>query len=361
MEVYWILIALTVLLGAVLPQKGKHRSIYILLMALLLTLVSALRHNHMAGDLKKYHWEFLCSGQYGWIDPQLLQRGRNAGFYLLLKLVYFLTGGSFQLLLILIAAAVQFSLAALIWRFSPMPRMSYLIYLCMGFFSFGLVAIKQALAMAFVLLSFIGIADRRPGFFLFMVFLAALIHMPALCILPAYVLSRLRLNGRVLLGYGAVAVALYLLKDHFVALISTIYYQNTQTLIYSGGLGNRFWMLLILALLPLVLQGISQERLPLLFPFMALAVLAQMLSGFDNIFTRMADYYFQLSVLYIPLIFYGESLREHASPAGLLFLNRRSLRLAENCLCVFLIWFYHTYYLKAVGFEPYRFLWETPL
>lgn len=357
MAVYGILVAITLVLGGILPQRGKHRWVYVVLMALILTAVSALRDNHMAGDLKKYHWEFLNAADAPWLDPQIWQNGRNAGFYLLMKLVNHLSHGEFQWLLIFIAAVSQFALAGVIGRYSPKPWMSYLVYLCMGFFSGGLATIKQTLAMALVLLAFRGIAEEKPKRFAGMTLLAGLIHLPALVVLAIYPLTRLRLTGRVLLGYLCAGAALYVLKVPLVTLVGQLYYGAQWQPVSTRWLGNRFIMIGFFAVLPLVFGGFRRGLFEKLFPFMAVAALAQMFSGFDHVFSRLADYCLQFSVLYLPMALScgeGESL----GLRPLLHLNKRSMAVASAGISVFLIWFYHVFYLAAAGTEPFRFLWE---
>ena len=100
---------------------------------------------------------------------------------------------------------------------------------------------------------------------------------------------------------------------------------------------------------------------------MVLAAILQMLAGFDNIFTRMADYYFQLSVLYIPLTFFS---REHVpglkgAIRALFPFNRRSMKCLTLAIAVFMMWFYWTYNINiTIDYEVdnylnYRSMWDV--
>ena len=227
----------------------------------------------------------------------------------------------------------------------------------MGFFSAGLAAIKQTLAMSLAMLAFLGIAEEKPGRFWFFTCLAGLVHLPALVIVAVYPLTRLRLTGRVVVGWLLVGVALYVLRLPLVAAVGRLYYGAQWQPGPTQALGNRFYMICGFTLLPLLVGGMEQKLAGKLFPFMAVAALAQMLAGFDHVFSRLADYCFQLSVLYIHMAFFREA-GEKPALHPLLHLNRRSL----GCLCAavtaFLVWFYYVFYLNAAGTEAFRFLWE---
>lgn len=366
MSIYMIVVAVTLLFGAILPQKGEKRKYYIILMTVIHTFICAFRYNHLAGDLMKYHWEFLQVGDYGWFSGGVLREGRNTGFYMLMKLVNELTGADFQMLLIVIAVIIHLVLAWTVYRYSPAPWFSYLLWSCMGFYVFGFSAIKQALAMAFVMLAFIGIAEGRPRFYLVMMALAGFVHVPALIFLPAYWLSRLRVSGKTVALYLGLGLLLYVFKDQFVDFIKSFYYEDDEVFVFSGELGNRFIMVLGLTLFGLLLKGFDSRTFEKLFHLMAISTILQMLAGFDNIFTRLTDYYFQFSVLYIPMIFFsGRERSQRPLLRPLLPFNDRSLKVLSAFVAVFVIWFYWTYNVgyyvdpAETHYLNFRFMWEV--
>ena len=177
---YILMVAAILLFGAILPQKGPRRKHYIILMTILHTCLCGFRYQLLTGDLHKYYMNYFVYGNYKWFSPELWAEGRNFGFAYFNKIIYTLFGEEQQALLFCIALIVHIVLAVVIYRYSPAPWFSYLVWDCMAFYIFGFSAIKQALAMAFVMLSFIGIAEKRLGFYLSMMALAGAIHMPAL-------------------------------------------------------------------------------------------------------------------------------------------------------------------------------------
>lgn len=363
---YILMVAAVLLFGAILPQKGPQRKYYILLMTVLHTCLCGFRWQWLTGDLHKYYWNYFNCGSYPWFSPELWAGGRNFGFYYFNKIIYTLFGDEQQALLFCIALIVHVALAIVVYRYSPAPWFSYLIWNCMGLYIFGFSAIKQALAMAFVMLSFIGIEQKRLGLFVSMMAIAGSIHMPALIFLPTYWLAKLRLNSRTMMLYIIIGIAVFVFKDQFVMFIRSFYYEDDE-LIAFGEIGSRFIMVLGFCLFGLLFRGFQDPVMESLFPIMAVAAALQLLSGYDHIFTRLTDYYFQMSVLYIPMTFFsGENARQNPNGMNRIFpFNKRSLVLMGAVVALFAVWFYWTYSINiTISYEVdnylnYRSMWDV--
>lgn len=366
MSVYVFVILATIILGVIMPQEGPKRKYYIIIMAGIHAFILGFRYQYLTGDLLKYQWEYSNLFQYGWFSDDVLHEGKNAGFYLLMKLAALLFDNQFQPFLILLALFGSIAVAVIIYRYSPAPWMSYLVWNCLGFYIFGFSAIKQALAMNFVMLAFIGIVEQKPVYYLIMMALAGILHTPALIFLPAYWLSKQRISMWSVLFYVMLGALLYVFKDQFVNFILKFYYEEDTIEIFSGEIGNRFIMICLLCVFGIILKGFSGRTFESLFHIMAMAAILQMLSGYNNIFTRLADYYFQFSILYIPLLFFErEAFPRAAGMRPVLPFNRRSLRLCSIMLCLFLIWFYSEYIIgiqiasETDNYLNFRFMWDV--
>lgn len=352
MDVYLILLGLILVLGRWMPQTGPERKCYIALMALLHLLLCGLRHPHLTGDLMKYHWDFLAAGFASWVPD-----GKNPGFFLLMKAVYHLTDGNFQIFLFLIATLIQLTAALVIYRYSPAPWLGYLTLNCLGFYLFGFSAIKQALGMALVMAAFLGIMEDRPKFFLAMTLLAGAVHLPMLSFLPAYLLTRFRVNRGMLFAYALAAVALYLFRQPVAEFAKGLYYGAETTFSWSGGLGGRFFLIVLIGTAGAMLRGLEDLQFHKLIHLMAVSAILQMFSGFDNVFTRLADVYFQFSVIFIP--------RMLCLPGkGPLAFNSRSRRWLTGIAAVCLLIFYWKTNLNVEivssvdNYLNFRFFWQ---
>ena len=364
---YILLVAAVLLFGAIMPQKGPKRIRYIALMTILHTCLSGFRYMYITGDLHKYYFTFLRCGEYPWFSAELWAEGRNFGFYYFNKIIYLLSDGDFQVMLFVVASIIHLVLGYVIYRYSSRPWFSYLVWNCLAFYIFGFSAVKQSLAMAFVMLSFVGIAEKRPGFFAVMIAIAGSIHMPALIFLPAYGLTRMKVSAKVIVLYIILGIMIFVFKNQFIAFIRSLYYDDDIIFVYAGEIGSRLLMILGFTLFGLCFRGFRNPVMGCLFHIMATAAILQMLSGYDHIFTRMTDYYFQLSVLYLPLTFFHrEDTREDRLGLRPAFpFNRRSMMLITAVVAVFLLWFYWTYAINVVisyevdNYLNYRTMWDV--
>lgn len=365
-NIYLYIVAATLVLGYLMPQKGEKRKYYIIVMTLIHVFVSGFRYQFLTGDLMKYHTTYITMAQYGWFSEEVMQEGRNFGFFWLLKFLYFLTNGDYQTVLFVIAAIIHIVLAYIVYRYSPAPWMSYLVWNCLAFYIFGFSAIKQSLAMAFVMLSFVGIEKRKLSYFLICMAIAGALHMPSLVFLPVYWFCQMKVKPGTLILYLLMGTALYIFKDQFVNFIREFYYEDDEVFVYSGELGNRFIMVLGFTLFSILLSGFENPHLEKLFHVMAFSTMVQMFASYDNIFTRMTDYYFQLSVLYLPMLFYTDG--QPSQPLALepiVRFNRRSRTLLAALIAVFIIWFYYTYNINITiaysvdDYLNYRFMWDV--
>lgn len=366
--VYWLIVAAVIVFGFIMPQVVQQRKTYIVVMAALHTFVCGFRYKYLVGDLIKYYNQYLYVNNYGWFSENVFHEGRNAGFYWLMKLVCGLTNGDFQIFLIVLAVITQVIVAVLIYRYSPKPWLSYLVWNCMAFYvTYDFSAIKQGLAMSVLMLAMMCIFEKKPVGFLILTLLAGFIHMPALIFLPAYFIANRKINSYSIAAYIVLAAVIFVFRNQIVSLVSDVYYEN-ETFTASGGIGGRFIVIVLILLCGIVLKGFREKRFELLFNIIVIAAILQMFSSFDNVFTRFADYYLQFSVLFIPMIFYSCEESPQIQPdanGALLSVDEKSIKIIVMVLVVVLIWWYNK---TCIGVEiayavddytNFRFMWDV--
>lgn len=366
-KIYWWLVAAVIALGVIMPQEGKKKKYYIIVVAALHIFVCGFRYKFLTGDLIKYEWNYRALRDFGWLSSRVLE-GKNVGFTMFMKLLSGLSGGEFQVCLFAIAAITEIGLAVLIYRHSPKPWYSYLVWNCMGFYIFGFSAIKQALAMGILTWSMLCILEEKPRSFLFLTLLAGFIHAPALAFLPAYVIARQRINLRTLMLYAVAGALIFLFRNSVVTFVSSFYYEEGQIEIVDTNLGGRFFVILLMLLTGFALRGSQGGDFDKLFNIVVVAAVFQIFSGFDNVFTRLADYYLQFTVLFIPGIFFDSrhlSMSSSGAVAPPLNFNRRSRTLLAAMLMVVLIWWYWrtnlgiTISYEVDNYLNFRFMWDV--
>lgn len=362
-RVYYYIVAAVLGFAVLLPQHGRQKKIYIALMAILHTFVCGWRYMYLTGDLRKYAWGYYTIAESGWFSEEVFQGGRNFGFFWLQKLFSSLTNGDFQIFLIFIAIITEIAVAIIIYRYSPAPWLSYLLWNCFGFYVFGFSAIKQALAMALLMLAFTGIMEEKPKRFLLWTVFAGCVHAPALIFLPAYWMAKKRLSMQKLIVYAAGAGLIFLFRNQIVEFISGFYYDETDFMVNSR-IGGRFLMIAALSIAGIILRGFSGKNFTRLFNLMLIAAVIQMFSGFDNVFTRLTDYYFQFVILYLPMMFYPEKDVENGRSRRLALTSQQRI---AALLCVALLaglYYYttnlnHTIEYEVDNYLNYRFSWEV--
>lgn len=370
-EIYWFIAIAAIALGLLLPQRGRKKIYYIIIMAAIHTFVCGFRYQYLTGDLQAYHNVYVTLPQYGWFSDEVLQEGRNTGFYMFMKLIAMLTGGNYQEFLFVVAVIIEIAVALLIYKYSPCPWLSYLVWNCVGFYIFGFSAVKQSLSMAFIVFAMICILESKQMYFILSVFIAGFIHAPAFAFLPAYWLAKRRINMWMLGGYIAAAGIIFAFRDQIVVFISEYYYEeSTMEVLQFGteGLGGRFFLIVLILICGALLKGFREKEFESLFHIIVISAIFQMFSVYNNVFTRFADYYFQFSILFIPLIFYPGIHQNRVNKMYMsekLPFNDRSITLFVMALTVILLWYYQYTCLGVPVANPvddylnYRFMWSV--
>lgn len=336
MGVYLFLIAVLMAL-----RNRLSRRQYIALMVLLHILLCGLRHPHLTGDLMKYHWLFQNGGQWS----------KNFGFDLWMRLFSYVFQGNFQVFLLITGAVSQLAVGYSLARYCPRPWLGFLAWNCLGFYIGGFSAVKQALAMGLALLSYRGIEEGSPRRFLVPVLLAGCIHRPALILLPAFFLTRLRFDRAAAAAYLLAGVLLWCFREQAAAFFTGLYYDEIA-LTGTDRPGGRFFLLVLMLLAGVLLHGTAVCHL------MTVAALLQMLGVYGNLFTRLADYYFQFAILFLPMI--GEKPER-----ALLPFDRESRALIRGLMALCLMGFYWVTCLHVpIAYETdnylqYRFFWQA--
>ena len=362
---YYLLLVAIMALGVLMPQGAKDRKQYIVIMAVLHSLLSGLRHQYLTGDMRHYCYKYWHIGENGWFSEEVFQEGRNFGFSWLMKFFSTLSDGEFQVFLLAVAIFIEAVVAYLIYKYSPLPWLSFLVWNCMGFYCFGFSAIKQSIAMGLIMVAFVGIMEEKPKLFAVFTILASFVHAPALIFIPAYLLSKQKFNLQTLIIYICGAVVVFINKNQIVKLMQNFYYEegvigdNTE-------LGGRFFLIVLFIIAGFALKGFNGKYFSKVANLIVAAAVLQMFSGFENVFTRLTDYYLQFLIIFIPLAFadYKDERLTGVSEGIRLDILPKQRFILIILLTIFLVWFYYKYYINIEipyytdDYTNYRFFWE---
>ena len=362
---YYLLLVAIMAFGVLMPQGAKDRKQYVVIMAVLHSLLSGLRHPYLTGDMRTYCYTYWHIDENGWFSEEVFQEGRNFGFNWLMKFFSTLSDGEFQVFLIAVAVFIEVVVAYLIYKYSPLPWLSFLVWNCMGFYTFGFSAIKQSIAMGLIMIAFVGIMEEKPKQFALFTILAVFVHKPALIFMPAYYLSKRKFTLQTLIIYICGTIAVFINKNQIVKLMQDFYYED-GIISNNGDLGGRFFLIVLFIIAGFALRGFNGKYFSKVANLIVVAAVLQMFSGFDNVFTRLTDYYLQFLIIFIPLSFadYKDEKLIGIGEGIKLDISAKLKFITIIFVATFFVWFYYTYYINIeISYYPddytnYRFFWE---
>ena len=361
---YYLLLVAIMALGFLLPQGAKDRKQYVVIMAVLHSLLSGLRHPYLTGDMQTYCYSFWHIKETGWFSEEVFQGGRNFGFNWLLKFFSTLSDGEFQVFLIAVAIFLGVVVAYVIYKYSPLPWLSFLVWNCMGFYVSGFNIVKQSIAMGLIMVAFVGIMEERPKLFAIFTILAGFVHAPALIFLPAYFLSKRKFTLQTLIIYLCGTAAVFINRNQVVKLMQDFYYEE-GFIGDSASLGGRFFLIVLFVMAGFALRGFNGKYFSKVANLIIVAAVLQMFSGFDNVFTRLTDYYLQFLIIFIPLAFadYKDEKLLGIGEGVSLDIPPKLKFISIVLVSAFLIFFYIKCYIDIDiiiydDYTNYRFFWE---
>lgn len=356
MNMYVGMMAAVLVLAYVMRGDKPENKDYIWLSCLLMFALCGLRDVYSIGidSSTSYVSIFRRLGETDWAD---IPQGNNMGFTYLLKLCHTLTGGDYQRFYMLYTAFFMVIFGRFVSKYSPSPVQSFCYFWGLLCYIFLFDGIKQGIAMGFITLAFDAIVEKKPLWFALLVYIAWWFHAPALIFAPAYLIAMMKPGRMYLLFLAALLAFTYTFRDRILELMLEFY----DTTIYDYEmrfLANKVIIMLGIVAAALVLRPPEEDDrvYGILLQFMGIAVVIQTFASYNNTFERLANYYFQFCVAFIPLVFQTDTRRSQ-----LLDIKTEAMakQLAPWAFCAFGVWRFANYITSnAWAWLPYRFFFE---
>ena len=336
----------------------------IIAVSTIMTLFSGFR-SWWYGDLVKYYTRYLNESTSSLRELYKTNGLRNIGLTVANKFAYSLFGEyGYEVLLFLIALFSAYTLGKLIAMYSSSSYWSYLMYLSMGFYAFTLSGLKQTIAMSFCCLAMIALLQDNIKRFLIMVGLGALFHAPALVFLVAYPFSRKKFDKWYVIVVATLMTVMYLYRNQLVYFFEDAYRSeaaaDAMLAQEVSGVGGRFIGMMLIMMLAMMLRPLTlKDRIyTKVFNMMVLAAAFQMMSVFNNTYTRLADYFYQFVVLFVPMFMQPiTSKKELAYRRASSIIQNTEIRLMLSVgITLFSIWFFNNQ-LSGID-NKILFFWE---
>lgn len=311
------------------------------------------------GDLIKYYTLYRgCNGE-DWFN-RVFEDFSNIGIRLFFKAAGSM-GISYDVCIFLIALFSAASLGVIIYRYSPSPYWSYLMYIGMGFYIFTYSGLKQTIAMALLMPAAMAIFEENPRRFLVWTLMAALFHAPAAIFLVAYPIAKKKMDANYFLILIAVMICVFWLRDQIVGWLSEAYYEDETKYYAKETIGGRALMMALIIVAGLIIRPAQpgDKIYSQTVNLMVMAAIIQTFSVYNNVFTRLADYYYQFIVLFMPMMLESSDHQlKMQAPYRVRRYTLRSYWAVWIFVTAFALWFYNNQISGGYTISEYKFFWE---
>ena len=225
MSIYLINIALIYIWAIFLLAMDSDRfkkGMYCTVVACQWILLSGLRDLSIGADTVAYarHFERIKTVPWDNIFQNILEYVKGAeikdpGYALVVK-VFQVFSGEYQLFLLFIAILFIGSMAVWIYRNSPMPCLSFILFSTLFYSFYAITGHRQTIATALVV--FIGyhfIRNRKLIPFLLLSVVAFFIHKSSVCFVPFYFLANVNISWKYVSIFTVLSVAMVTLGTRF--------------------------------------------------------------------------------------------------------------------------------------------------
>ena len=217
---YFLIVVLFILLIGACSSCGKDNmmntkkgtltteKIVIVVMAIMFVCVLGFESELSNGDMQQYQNTYQL---YQIQNPPKLD-GKKDYVFQVLCYVFSKTGLNFYFWHAFIGAFFISVVCVFVKKYSSNVYISFIVFIALGHFSFSLSALRQMLAIAFIIISFNYIEQKKLVKFLALVVVASLFHSTAIVFIIAYPLYMVRMKVKTIAAMvlGMLVIARYI-------------------------------------------------------------------------------------------------------------------------------------------------------
>lgn len=289
-------------------NSNKEKKAYLIVSSVILILVSGLR-SYYIGSGDTFRYALMFEQDITMTYNEIIDNVDRDPFYHIFSLFLSkLLGPNFHYVLLVFATIYVSAFDRLISKESPNLLISFIVLFGMNFFNFSMHGVRQGIAIAFVILAYFPLRDRKLLQFLLLVFMATCFHKSAAIFVIAYPFCRLGLNKKTIFLYiGLIGILLISGNDlirQFAMEVSVYderfagYAVTEKALSYAGLVQFTLFFLLILGNLK---SFQAQDRdSSILITLLILAMIFQTFAIFIAEMFRVAMYFSIFLVILVP-------------------------------------------------------------
>lgn len=324
------LVGITVCLDFFFRQinQQKHKKYYCIAMFIVFTFVMGFRSRYTAGvdtDLVyiPVFQRLIYSPMSDVLDTYLLNEPL---FYIGTKLITFVTT-DYRIYILLIAIIVMASVCIFIYRYSPYPVMSFILFCSLGYFGIECQMLRHALAVSVLLFSYPFIEKKQPLRFFALVLIASCFHTSAIVFALAYIAPYLKIGWKQWIACFALVGLCFVLHDQVSAVVNTLLLQSERfsshaaSYVQAGemGLGGMIMAIAIWVTAQALMKNDSKESITnrILFNMGVLSVVFVSMVSIVGEFHRIAMFFGMSFLLLLPRAFDECKIRDPRIVYGL--------------------------------------------
>lgn len=215
-------------------------------------ILSGLRNISVGADTESYKIMFDVAKNKSWnnVIDEIYQKyilgagDKDPGFLVFEKIIQFISN-DFQIFLIIIAIIFFVPMGILIYKNSENVLISFILFSTLFYSFFAITGLRQTVATSIVVWGGIGLIKNKKLIpFIFLVILSSTIHASAICFLPFYWISKIKINRLTLILYWIVIALVFAFRYQFLSVLQILVgYENYQY--YEGASAGMFMYLLI--------------------------------------------------------------------------------------------------------------------
>ncbi|WP_438319195.1 EpsG family protein [Sporosarcina sp. FA9] len=294
------------MIGILLLKLYKNttlKKVYFIIIIIQLSLISGLRGYDVGSDTNNYI-SYFNTHSYMSLQQVLYSNFDIERGYVFLEFLISKISNDPTVLFLIIALFFIFAVGRMIFKHSSEPILSFILFVCLGFFSLSMSGMRQIVALGFIILSFEFIKKRKVLPFILIVLIGSLFHLSALVFLPAYFIAYKKFTTPYIIFAVMLIPTVYIFKNSIFGILST--FSGYEYAAYENAGPYTLLTLMILIFIAGIIQIksiIKKNRDNIVYyNFLLVSILLAIMTFINPSALRAAYYYFIFIIIFIPEI-----------------------------------------------------------
>ena len=201
--IIYILLVIIILLGGSLNSKIKkknYRLVYCVIIGILMLLIMGLRHIDLGiVDTKGIYIPAFRNILHMNMQSVIDVYNKDVVFYVVTKIFTYICKNE-NIWLMLVSTPFIYAVTKTIYKYSKIPSLSFIVLLALNYYGMNFTLLRHSIALAFVLLSYPYLIERKPIRFIIYILIASCFHQTSLVFLLVYPVINIKFTWKQLVA-----------------------------------------------------------------------------------------------------------------------------------------------------------------